>query len=119
MSLVRETANWSELIVFSTGTGMTSWAAVAAYFNFYGQRDLASTIALVAGPPHAAAPHTVHTERATSMIITKLRQEETNQSLFLCQVKVWVNRKIRWSRDLNINIWPAKIFAARSKYCPG
>ena len=68
MSLVRETANWSELIVFSTGTGMTSWAAVAAYFNFYGQRDLASTIALVAGPPH-----TVYTEPATSMIITKLR----------------------------------------------
>ena len=73
VSLVRETANWSELIVFSTGTGMTSWAAVAAYFNFYGQRDLASTIALVAGPPHAAAPLTVYTEPATSMIITKLR----------------------------------------------
>ena len=52
VSHVRETVNWSEMIVFSTGTGMKSWAAVAAYFNFYGQRDLASTISLVAGPPH-------------------------------------------------------------------
>ena len=63
VSLVRETVNWSEVIVFSTGTGMKSWAAVAAYFNFYGQQDLASTIALVAGPPHAAAPHTVYRAR--------------------------------------------------------